>query len=138
MASLKENIIHWAAPISLVILRAYTGLALAFNHGLHKLPPSDRFIQRVGEMGFPQPEFFAYAAGISEFAGGIFLALGFLTRPSCFFIIITMMVAVFVRHAADPFGGGKELAATYAVIALFFLVSGSGKIGVDAVLWKKK
>ncbi len=67
-------------------LRVFTGLALAFGHGLGKLPPSERFIDRVADMGFPFAAFFAWAAGLSEFAGGLLLAAGLLTRPTSLFL----------------------------------------------------
>ena len=72
--------------LSLAMLRIFSGLAMAFGHGIRKLPPSEGFIERTAEMGFPFPTFFAYTAAYSEFLGGIFLALGFMTRPSAFFM----------------------------------------------------
>ncbi len=125
-----------SANVALLILRVFTGLSLAFAHGIHKLPPSERFIEGVANMGFPTPALFGWAAGISEFFGGIFLALGLLTRPSAFFIFITMMVAAFVRHAPDPFSV-KEKALLFAIVALALVLIGAGKYSLDAVLGKR-
>ncbi len=119
-----------------LILRLYAGLVLASQHGIRKIPPQEKFIQGVGELGFPIPEFFAWAAGCSEFFGGILLAVGLFTRPAAFFILITMLTAVFGRHAADPFNV-KELALTYGFIALFFLLSGSGRYAIDALIQRR-
>ncbi|MDA2920705.1 DoxX family protein [Desulfobacterota bacterium AH_259_B03_O07] len=84
-------------------------------------------------MGFPQPELFAWAAGCAEFFGGILLMIGLFTRPAAFFILITMIVAVFGQQAADPFSD-KELASTYGFIALTFTFIGSGRYGLDSLL----
>jgi putative oxidoreductase len=119
------------ANVGLTILRVFTGLSMAFAHGLGKIPPSERFVEGTANMGFPMPEFFAWAAGLSEFGGGVCLALGLFTRPSAFFLCCTMFVAGFIRHAADPFGG-KEKALLFLAISLAFLLIGAGKYGVDA------
>ena len=118
------------AGAGLLILRVYAGLVLASQHGIRKIPPPEIFIHGVGELGFPLPEFFAWAAGCAEFFGGILLAVGLLTRPAAFFILINMLTAVFGRHAVDPFNV-KELAVTYAIIAITFLFEGSGRYGLD-------
>jgi putative oxidoreductase len=122
--------------IGLLILRVYTGLVLASQHGIGKIPPPEKFIQGVGELGFPLPEVFAWSAGCAEFFGGILLAVGLLTRPAAFFILITMVTAVFGRHAADPFSV-KELAAIYGIIAITFLLAGSGRYGIDRIFHRQ-
>ncbi len=86
----------------LLVLRVFSGLGIAFGHGLGKLPPSDRFIAGTAELGFPMPFVFAWVAALSEFLGGIFIALGIFTRPAAFMVLMTMLVAVFRRHINDP------------------------------------
>ena len=125
------------ANLGLLIIRVYAGLVLASQHGIRKIPPPEKFVHGVGELGFPLPEFFAWAAGCAELFGGILLAVGLLTRPAAFFILITMLTAVFGRHAADPFNV-KELALTYGFIALCFLLSGSGRYGIDAIIQRRR
>ena len=126
-----------AANLGLAVLRVVAGLSLAFGHGLGKMPPSERFIEGTGNMGFPAPEFFSWAAGLSEFGGGMLLALGLLTRPSSFFIGATMMVAGFIRHAADPFSR-KEKAWLYLAIVIAFLLVGAGRYSIDALFRKSE
>ena len=46
--------------LSLLGLRVFAGLAMAFAHGLGKVPPSDRFIGAVENLGFPAPALFAW------------------------------------------------------------------------------
>jgi len=127
-----------AGNIALLALRVFTGLTLAFNHGIHKIPPSDRFIAGVGTMGFPFPEFFSYAVAATEFAGGLLLAFGLGTRVSSAFILITMLVIVFIRHADDPFRGSRELAAVFGMLAVLFLVGGPGGYSLDARLMSRE
>lgn len=119
-----------SADAGLLCLRVFAGLSLALAHGLGKLPPSERFLAGVVEMGFPLPWLFAWAAGLSESLGGLLLALGLLTRPSAFFILATMSVAAFVRQAGDPFLE-RELAFLYAVVAIHFLLTGPGRLSLD-------
>ncbi len=119
------------ANAGLTLLRIFAGVALAFSHGISKLPPPEGLVQGAAKLGFPAPEFFAWAAALSEFAGGIGLALGFLTRISSFFIACVMLTAVLGVHLNDPFAK-KELAFFYLFIALCFLIKGAGDWSIDA------
>ena len=116
--------------LMLSLFRLFAGLSLALAHGYKKVPPSEGFIEHTGYLGFPFPEFFAYAAGLSEFAGALLLAFGLFTRPAAFFVAITMFVAAFINHAGDPFGNAEK-AYIYFAIAILYLVLGSGKFSVD-------
>lgn len=124
------------ADVGLLLLRLFTGLALAFAHGFGKVPPSEGFVASVVEMGFPAPEAFAWAAGLSEFAGGLLLAVGLLTRPAALMIAITMAVAAFVRHAGDPFSS-QEKALLFLAVAVAFLFVGSGRYSLDRLVYRK-
>ena len=86
-------------------------------------------------MGFPAPQFFAWAAGISEFGGGIFLALGLMTRPASLLIGTTMFAAAFIRHAGDPFAS-KEKALLFFVTAVALTLIGAGKYSLDYFIHK--
>lgn len=116
--------------LSLTLLRVFAGLSMAFGHGLGKMPPSENFIAGTAALGFPMPVFFAWCAGLAEFVGGLFLALGLLTRPSALFIGITMATAGFLRHAPDPFKA-KELAFLYLVVMVVFVVRGGSGFSID-------
>jgi putative oxidoreductase len=116
---------------ALLLLRLFTGLTLAFAHGIGKIPPQPRFIDTVTGLGLPAPHFMAWMAGISEFVGGILLALGLLTRPAALMIVITMAVAAFMRHGGDPFRD-RELPIFFGVVALVFLIAGPGRYALDA------
>nr|BFD58539.1 hypothetical protein CKG001_06460 [Bdellovibrio sp. CKG001]BFD61967.1 hypothetical protein BdHM001_06480 [Bdellovibrio sp. HM001] len=122
--------------MALTILRVFIGLAMAFSHGLGKLPPPEMLVSGVASLGFPMPEFFAWCAGLAEFVGGILLALGLLTRPAAAFVVFTMAVAAFGVHAADPFIK-KEMSLLYLFASLFFVIHGAGRWSIDHKLTSK-
>lgn len=121
--------------LGLTLLRIFTGIGL-MTHGYTKIPPSEQFIGGVANMGFPSPEIFAWAAGLSEFAGGALLILGLLTRAASFFVAFTMIVALTGVHWNDPFAK-KELAFLYLFVALLFLAMGANLWSVDGILRRK-
>lgn len=120
----------------LLALRVFVGLTMALSHGMGKFPMSEMMVEGVRSMGFPMPEFFAYAAALTELVGGILLAIGLLARPAALFMAFTMAVAAFGVHAADPFAT-KEMAFLYFFVALFFALYGGGRLSVDFFLNKK-
>lgn len=122
--------------ISLTALRVITGLLMAYLHGMGKVPPSEKFLAGVTGLGFPMPAFFAWAAGISEFLGGLFLAVGLFTRLSALLVACTMLVAAFGRHLADPLDV-KELSLLYLVVALVFITRGAGRLSLDHLFMRK-
>ncbi len=121
----------------LLLLRVFAGLSMAFAHGLGKVPVSDKFIAGVENLGLPAAAFFAWAAALSELIGGMLVALGLITKPSAFFLTITMLVAAFGRHWADPYGS-KEKALLFGVIFLYIFIQGGGKWSLDTLFTKKK
>lgn len=120
----------------LTAVRIAMGLSLALAHGWGKIMGPSGIIGQAESLGFPLPELAGWAAALSEFAGGLLLAVGLLTRPAAFFILCTMSVAIYshVMVREDPFAGGWELAFIYWMLALQFLVFGSGRFGVDKLL----
>lgn len=121
---------------AMTILRISVGCMMAFGHGLGKLPPHDGFIAGVSALGFPAPEFFAWLAALAEFGGGLLLAVGFLTRFNALALSLTMLVAAFGRHLADPFKV-KELSLLYLVVFILFMIKGSGKWSLDHFFSRK-
>jgi len=121
----------------LLWLRVLMGVGIA-HHGFQKIFGGhiEKFAEGVAGMGLPFPEFFAWAAALSEFAGGIIIALGFKARVGAFFVFCTMTVAVFVRHAADPIAV-KELALAYWTMAGMLMMTGAGGWSLDELIKKK-
>ena len=121
------------ANIGSALLRIFAGVSMMLAHGAGKIPPAEGLIERTAGLGFPLPGVFAWAAALSEFAGGALLALGLFTRISSFFIAFTMLVAVLGVHYNDPFAK-KELGLMYLFIALMFLLKGAVDWSLDALL----
>ena len=71
----------------------------------------------------------------AEFFCGIFVTIGLLTRLSVIPIFITMVVAFFIAHGADPFDA-KALAFVFLLLSLVVFVLGSGRYSVDKLLFK--
>lgn len=134
-----------AADAGLLVLRLGIGLMLAFGHGWYKLPPPDMFVGGVRSLGFPAPLAFAWAAALSEFLGGLLLAVGLFTRVGAFFVISTMGVAALGQHLRDPLfmqnaagGPSKEFALLYLIPAVALLLTGSGRFGLDRVIGRNR
>lgn len=123
------------ANAGLALLRIFSGVAL-ISHGLGKIPPSEQFVTRVGALGFPAASMFAWAAALSETVGGAFLALGFLTRISSFFIACVMLTALLGVHFNDPFDR-QEKAFLYLFIAIAFLLKGASDWSIDGFIRRK-
>lgn len=122
-----------SGDLGLFSLRVFAGSALALAHGIGKLPPSAGFVGGVEGMGFPAPTLFAWAAALAESVGGLLMAIGLLTRPAAFFVLVNMLVASFLMQAGDPFLE-RELALLYAAVAFLYMLAGPGRISVDALL----
>lgn len=129
---LKDNL----CDIGLLWLRVLMGLGIAY-HGYGKIFGGglEGFAQGVAGMGLPFPELMAWAAALSEFAGGILVAAGLFGRIAAFFVFATMTVAVFVAHAADPFNV-KELALAYWTMSGAVILLGTGRFSLDRMLCK--
>jgi putative oxidoreductase len=131
--------------IGLLILRVGVGAMMALGHGKSKmfgedrLGPPEQLIAGVQRMGFPAPTFFAWMAALTEFAGGLLLAVGILTRPAAAALTFNMLVAALVAHASDPLfstgaGPAKEPALLYAIPFLSLIFLGAGRYSVDGLL----
>lgn len=126
-----------ALDLGLLLLRVMTGAGMAY-HGYGKVFGGfmPKMIEGVTAMGFPMPAAFAWAAALSEFAGGLLLIAGLFTRFAAFFIFCTMSVAFFIVHGKDPLQV-KELALAYWVVALSLMMTGPGPLSLDRIFCKK-
>ena len=125
------------ADIGLLVTRLVFGLTMAFGHGLGKVSDLGKFTEGVASRGMFLPEVMGPLAALSEFAGGILVAIGLLTRASALTLVTTMLVAAFYIHADDPFGK-KEMAILYAAFFLGVLIAGPGRYSLDRVLWGRR
>ena len=140
-----------------LFLLRMAGLGLALAHGLPKLTAlvtgQSHMAESVAKLGFPLPGFFAWAAALGEFLGGVLVALGLFTRVGAAFAAFTMFVAAFLQHHAFTrflvslrlrylpeetlkAWGNPELALMYLVVLLVVLIMGPGRIAFDSVIGK--
>lgn len=126
---------HGRKSIALLILRIAIGV-IFIVHGYGKLfggaPGMPAFTGMVAGLGFPMPAFFAYAAALSEFLGGIALLLGIGTRIASVLIMIVMVVAFMgVKQFSLP-KGDPDVALFAIALAIYFM--GPGKYSLAAKL----
>ncbi|MER9304510.1 DoxX family protein [Mesorhizobium sp. M0293] len=114
-------------PQALGVLRIITALQF-IEHGSQKL-----FNFPVGD----QPHALTgltLAAGVLEFAGGILLALGLLTRPIAFLLAGEMAIAYFMAHMPRdffPVNNGGDSAISFCFIFLYLVFAGAGAFALD-------
>ncbi len=122
----------------LLILRVGIGI-MFMGHGLSKLIAGpDKWLILGGTMNALGVDFapmaWGFMAGFSEFAGGMLLALGFFTRPACFFLLATMIVATSMHISkGDPFlKYSHAMEAGILFLSLIFI--GPGKYSLDNLI----
>ena len=116
--------------------RVSIGLLMLFSHGFSKL-----INYSTMSANFPDPIGFGSQVSLcliifAEFFCSILLIIGFKTRLASIPLIITMLVAIFIVHAVDPWQK-QEVGTLYLLIYLSLLFSGSGRYSVDYLLSKK-
>jgi len=82
------------------------------------------------------PVFFAWMGAFSEAVGGLFIMFGFKTRIFSFLIMCTMLVAIFMQKWGQPLWSMLP-ALGFLWVALYSLVLGSGRLGLDYLISKK-
>jgi putative oxidoreductase len=87
----------------------------------------------LGSLGIPLPELSAAVLIVVEFAGGLALLAGALTRVTAALIAINMAVATWTVHLAGGFflPQGYEFTFTLGLVALALVMSGAGRYSVD-------
>jgi putative oxidoreductase len=116
-------------------------LALAVMMIRHGLPKLSRLLEG-GEIQFGDPIGLGPAVSLAlavfaEFFCSILIGIGLGTRLASIPLIITMFVAAFIAHGADPFAR-KELALLYLLYYITLLVVGSRRYSVDYLLTRRK
>ncbi len=141
LGPLYANLARWSYPL----IRAATGLIL-MPHGAQKLfgwfggdgleGTGGFFAQNLGlEPGV----LWAALVGGIEFFGGLFLALGFLTRPAALGVTI-LMVVVFAVHLPNGFfsyENGYEYPLLWGLVALAIAFKGGGEMSLDRAIGRE-
>ncbi len=121
--------------IGLLILRIGIGL-MFMGHGYPKLLGGPEKWELIG--GAMQaigvhfiPTFWGFMAAFSEFVGGALLALGFLTRPACILLLITMFVATSMHIGKGDSFMKYSHAVEAGILFLSLIFIGPGKYSLD-------
>jgi len=121
--------------IGLLVLRAAFG-GFMLVHGWQKLSNfsdmSDKFPDPLG-MGSTLS---LTAAVGAEVGCSVLLILGLCTRLAAIPLAFTMVIALFVIHADDPWQR-KELAAVYLAAYVVILLTGPGRFALDTLIAKR-
>jgi putative oxidoreductase len=117
------------SEIAFALMRIVVGLLFAC-HGAQKL-----FGVLGGQVMTAVP--LILAAGVIEFAGGLLVAIGLLTRPAAVIASGEMAVAYFKSHAPKgfwPIQNKGEAALIFCFVFLFIAAHGAGRYSADAAL----
>lgn len=139
VASVSQSILNFLARIQWLgplVMRLFFGYFWA-ETGWAKLNNLDGATARFVEWGIPYASFNATLSAGTEFIGGIFLILGFLTRLTSAAMLFNMIVAIALVviknvHGFDDFVELDEV--TYILIFFWFIVAGPGRISVDTLI----
>lgn len=117
-------------PFGALLLRLVLGAAMIF-HGYDKVIPHgglNHHVHYIASLGLPY--WLGYVSAFAEFAGGILLILGLLTRFAAFLVAINMLVALVTvtRHHGYA---GSEYSLTLFAIATMLLFYGAGALALD-------
>ena len=83
------------------------------------------------------PAFFAWMGAFSEAVGGLFLLLGLQTRVVSGLIVCTMLVAIFMQQIHNGIWNCLP-AMGFLWVAVYTLILGSGRFGMDYLFSKKR
>lgn len=124
-----------------LIARLVFGLLMA-AHGAQKLfgwfggYGLDGTAGFMEKLGFRPGRLFATAAGISEFAGGLLVALGLLgpVGPALFLSVMIVAAVTVHWHGVFVSSNGVEVPLLYAAFAVAIALTGFGAYSLDALL----
>ncbi|MGB5105659.1 MAG: DoxX family protein [Candidatus Zixiibacteriota bacterium] len=122
--------------IGLLLLRVGIGSFMLFGHGWGKLASfaekADTWADPIG-LG---PTLSLSLAIFAEFFCSLAIILGLATRAAAVPLLITMLVAATIVHAADPWSN-KEFALMYGWAFITLILAGAGRFSVDSIISKK-
>jgi len=121
--------------LGLAILRISLGVIMII-HGVPKFLGGQEMLRSVGlAMGYLGihfwPTFWGFLAAFSEVAGGFFLIIGFLFRPSCFCLLCTMVVAIVYQVSRGEDFSVLSHPLTMAAVFFALMFVGPGKYSLQ-------
>jgi putative oxidoreductase len=116
------------------LLRLVAGGFLVI-HGAGKIVDPFGAVQMVEGLGFYPGIVWSPLLAITEFFGGILLAIGLFTRPAAFAATIVLLVTVYFHWIQLGQGfSGAEKSLLWAAMTFFFVIRGGNSQSVDARL----
>lgn len=90
----------------------------------------------LAQHGFPYPLVSAWLSAYAQFATGILLALGLLTRPAALVVVVNFVVALVMVHVGLPFNANIAPLAML-VGGIYFALAGAPRWSLDAVVARR-
>jgi putative oxidoreductase len=119
------------------LLRVVAGLALV-THGAGKIADPFGAAGMVEGLGFCPGAFWSLLLSFTEFFGGLFIAIGLLTRPASFAAMFVLLVTVYFHWIVQGQGySGAEKSILWAAIFFYFAIRGGNRHSVDARLGRE-
>ncbi|MGS2740608.1 DoxX family protein [Sinomicrobium sp. M5D2P17] len=118
--------------VATLFLRLIFG-GLFIRYGYMKLVSYNDILPMFGDIIGIGSELSLILVIFAEFFCGILVTIGLFTRFAVIPIFITMCVAFFVAHAADPFDT-KAIAFVFLLLSIVIFILGGGKHSVDRAL----
>ncbi len=138
--ALFERAVSYLQSPLLLAVRLYWGWQLA-QSGWGKLHNLDNVAQYFASLNMPMPAKMAFFIACVEFFGGIFLALGLLSRLTALVLTVNMIMAyviadreAFFSFFSDPDKFSAAAPFVFLVASLIVLIFGPGKISLDSAL----
>lgn len=132
MNSLRENL----TSAGLLLLRVGVG-CLMLVHGVAKIQGfSDLSAVFPDPIGLGSKLSLILAIG-AEVGASLLLMVGLASRLAAIPLAFTMLVALFLVHAEDPWKA-KELAAMFLLVYVTLLVTGPGQFSLDHIWCSKR
>ena len=140
-----------AASVGLLLLRVVvSGYMITHGWGKFQMVLNGKFGEFPDPLGIGSGVSLVSAA-FAECICAILVVLGVATRMACIPLIFTMCIAAFVVHGKDPWTmskgaelfmsgaskswGSKEPALLFATVYAALLLTGPGRLSVDALVW---
>jgi len=138
-ASFFDIVSYLQSPF-LLLVRLYWGWQL-IESGWGKLHHLDKVTDFFTTLNLPMPAQTALAISCLEFFGGIFLAVGLVSRLTAFVLTINMLMAYITadREAlfsifSDPDKFYAAAPYTFLIASFLVLIFGPGRIALDSIL----
>ena len=110
-----------------------------YGPAMMKLNNFNGIVEWFSGMGMPLPKLNAFLATGTETAGFVLIFLGLATRLISIPLMVVMIVAIITVHLGNGFEAGNngfEIPIYYLLMLFSLLITGPGKISLDALITK--